>query len=245
MMAGWAHCGKTAALLGFAAKGAEYVGEEWVLLGSNDQRMRGLVRPLELSRWHVARMPHVRNAMNLTSRCALHGIGVLNGLQKMFSGERIRASLLFRSFQRASAALEERLRPAVAPSAVFQDRIRSEGAPVDKIFLFFNHEDRSIEVEQIAPFDMARRLSLLFQHELIPLLGHDTAYRFAFPCQRNERIERAAKDSFRLLARAINGKDTYLVRLPYPHAFPELYNAIQPLCEPKTAATAQSVPAVA
>lgn len=245
MMAGWAHCGKTAALLGFASKGAEYVGEEWVLLSSNDQRMHGLVRPLELSRWHVASMPHVRTAMNLMSRCAFHGIGVLNGFEKMFSGEWIRGSLVFRSFHRASAAVEERLRLAVAPSAIFQDKIRSEGVPVDKIFLFFSHEDQRIEVEQVAPLDMARRLSLLFQHELTPLLGHDTAYRFAFPHQRNELMERAAKDSFRLLARAINGKDAYIVRLPYPYAFPELFDAIQPLCEPRTAATAQSVPACA
>jgi len=39
LMAGWAHCGKTTALLGFASEGAEYVGEEWVLFCSNDQRM--------------------------------------------------------------------------------------------------------------------------------------------------------------------------------------------------------------
>ena len=243
LMAGWAHCGKTAALLGFASKGAEYVGEEWVLLNGNSQRMYGLVRPFELSYRHVAGLPHVRNAMKLASRCAFHGIGVLNALQKMFCGDRVRGSLVFRSIRRASAAVEERLRPAVAPSAIFQDRIRTAGAPVDKIFLFFNHEDQRIEVEQIAPFDMARRLSLLVQHELTPLLGHDTAYRFAFPRRKNEVIESAAEDSFRLLARAINGKDTYIVRLPYPHAFLELYNAIQPLCERKKATTAESVEA--
>jgi len=74
LMAGWAHSGKTAALLGFASMGAEYVGEEWVLLNSNGKEMQGLVTPLEISRWHVASLPHVRGAVNLRNRCAFHGI---------------------------------------------------------------------------------------------------------------------------------------------------------------------------
>ena len=239
LMAGWAHCGKTTALLGFASMGAEYVGEEWVLLSSNGEKMHGLVRPLEISRWHVASLPHVRDAVNLRNRCAFHGIGLLDGLQKMVSSERIRTSFAFRSLQRASGALEERLRPAVAPSAIFQDRIRSAGAQVNKIFLFVNHEDHRIEVEPINPFEMARRLASLVQHELMPLLRHYAAYRFAFPDQRNEFIENTSEYSFEILARALNGKENYIVRLPYPHMFSELYQKIQPLCKPTTAAAAE------
>ncbi len=245
LMAGWAHCGKTAALLGFASKGAEYVGEEWVLLAGNGQRMQGLVRPLELSHWHVASLPHVRSAVNLMNRCAFHGIGILDGLRKMISGKRTRSSLVFRSLQRASAAVEDRLRPTVAPSAIFRDRIRSAGAQVEKIFLFVSHEDHRIEVEPIATFEMARRLTLLVQHELTPLLRHYAAYRFAFPSQRNELIESTAEYSFEMLARGLNGKETYIVRLPYPHVFPELYKKIQPLCKPTTVATAESLHALA
>jgi hypothetical protein len=245
LMAGWAHCGKTAALLGFASKGAEYVGEEWVLLSGNGQRMQGLVRPLELSHRHVASLPHVRSAVSLINRCAFHGIGVLDGLRKMISGERTRSSLVFRTLQKASAAVEDRLRPSVAPSAIFLDRIRSAGAQVDKIFLFLSHEDHKIEVEPIAPFEMARRMAFLVQHELTPLLRHYAAYRFAFPSQRNELIESTAEYSFEILARALNGKETCIVRLPYPHVFPELFKKIQPLCKPMTAATPESLHALA
>jgi len=239
LMAGWAHCGKTTAFLGFASRGAEYVGEDWVLLSGNGQKMQGLVRPLELSHWHVASLPHVRNVVSLMNRCASHGIGVLEGLQKMIAGERTRSSLVFRSLQRASAAVENRLRPNVAPSAIFGERIRSAGAQVDKVFLFVNHEDHRIEVEPIAPFELARRLAFLVQHELTPLPQHYAVYRFAFPCRRNEFIESAAEYSFGMLARALNEKETYVVRLPYPHLFPELYQAIRPLCKLVTAETAE------
>ncbi len=240
LMAGWAHCGKTAALLGFASMGAEYVGEEWVLLNSNGKEMHGLVRPLEISRWHVASLPRMRAVVNLRSRCAFHGIGILDGLQKMVSSERIQTSFGFRTLKRAFAAVEERLRPAVAPSAIFQDRICSAGAQVNKIFLFVNNEDHRIEVEPIAPFEMARRLAFLVQHELSPLLQHYSAYRFAFPSRGNKFLESAVESSFGMLARALNGKDTYIVRLPYPCRFPELYKRIQPFCKPTTAAIAES-----
>ena len=245
LMAGWAHCGKTTALLGFASKGAEYVGEEWVLLSGNGQTMRGLVRPLELSRWHVASLPQVRSGLNLMNRCAFYGTGVLHGLQKMISGERTQSSFVLRGLGRFSAAVEERLRPAVAPSVIFGDRVRSAGAQADKIFLFVSHEEDRIEVERIAPFDMAHRLSFLVQHELAPLLRHYDAYRFAFPRQRNELIEYVAEDSFGMLARALKGRETYIVRLPYPQVFPELYKTIQPLCKPATCAPIESVRALA
>jgi len=237
LMAGWAHCGKTGALLGFASKGAEYVGEEWVLLSSNGKKMHGLVRPFEISRHHVASLPQLRGAVNLRNRCAFGGIGLVHGLQKMVSGEKIRTSFMFRSLQRASAAVEERLRPAVAPSVIFQDRIRSEGADADKIFLFVSQDDHKIEVQPIAPVEMARRLAFLIQHEATPLLQQYAAYRFAFPSQRNELIESATEHAFAILARALNGKETYIVRLPYPHVFSELYKTIQPFCKPATAVT--------
>jgi hypothetical protein len=201
--------------------------------------MQGLVRPLELSRWHVASLPHVRNTVNLMNRCAFHGIGVLDGLQKMVSGERTRSSLVLRSVQRALAAIENRQRQNVVPSAIFGDRIRSAGARVDKIFLFVSHEDHKIEVEPIAPVEMARRLAFLVRHELAPLLRHYAAYRFAFPRRRNELIESMTEYAFGKLARALNGKETYVVRLPYPHVFSELYKTVQPFCKASTTATVE------
>ena len=245
LMAGWPHCGKTAALLGFASKGAEYVGEEWVLLSGDGRRMCGLVRPLDLTPRHVASLPNARSAVPPLNRCASHGISVLQWLQNMFLGQKVRASFLSRGLQRMSAAAADRLRSTVALSAIFGDRICAEGAAAHKVFLFVSHQERSLEVEATAPFEMACRLSSLVQHELTSVLRHYSAYRFAFPLQRNEFIEGAAEYSLAFLVRALYGKETYIVRLPYPHAFPELYEAIQPLCKPKTAAIAESVHAIA
>jgi len=85
---------------------------------------------------------------------------------------------------------------------------------------------------------MAARLTFLVQHELSALQRHYAAYRFAFPSRRNEFIESSVEYSLAILARGLHGRETYIVRLPYPHVFPELFNAIQLYCNPTTAATA-------
>ena len=99
-------------------------------------------------------------------------------------------------------------------------------------------------MEPIDPFEMARRLALLVQHELSPLLKHYSAYRFAFPSRRNGFLEDVAESSFGMLAHALKGQETYVVRLPYPHAFPELYRAMQPFCKSVPTAVGESVCAV-
>jgi len=241
LMAGWAHCGKTAALLGFASKGAEYVGEEWVLLSGNGQRMQGLVRPLELSHRHVASLPHVRSAVKPDKPlCVPWNRRSGRIAEDDFRRKDSKQPCLPDSAEGFGCSRG----PAEAERGAFshlpgQDSFR--GRPGDKIFLFLSHEDHKIEVEPIAPFEMARRLAFLVQHELTPLLRHYAAYRFAFPGQRNELIENVAGYSFGMLSRALKGKETYIVRLPYPHAFPELYKTIQPLCKPTTAATPESL----
>ncbi|HKW62494.1 MAG TPA: hypothetical protein VJN89_08125 [Candidatus Acidoferrum sp.] len=245
LMAGWAHCGKTAALLGFASKGAEFVGEEFVLLNGSGERMHGLVRPLELTQWHFASLAHVRRAVSLRNRCAFRGMGVLHALQKAILGERTQSSLVSRSLHRVSVAFEDRLRPLIAPSAFFGDRVRSSGASVDKIFLFVSHEDEKIEVRQFTPCEMASYLAVLVQYQLTPLLLPYVAYRFAFPGQRNEFLERVGECSLASLTHALRGKENYMVRLPYPHSFPKLFRAIQPLFKCATTEAAGPVHAVA
>lgn len=240
LMAGWAHCGKTTALVGFASKGAAYVGEEWMLLSGNDQRMYGLVRSLELAHWQVASLSHASGTLKLMNCCAFLGIGILRALHKRIRGAKIRSSLAFRSLQRVSAALEGRLRTAIPPSAIFRDRISCAGASADKIFLFISQEDSRIEVEPITPIEMACHLTSMIQHELTPLLQNYVAYRFAFPSLRNEFVENIGEHLSATLARAFHRKDTYIVRLPYPHVFQELYEAIRPMCSPKAAAIAES-----
>jgi hypothetical protein len=50
---GWSKGGKTEALLGFAAQGAEYVGDEWVYVAANGARVYGIPPPVRIWEWQL------------------------------------------------------------------------------------------------------------------------------------------------------------------------------------------------
>jgi hypothetical protein len=230
-MAGWANCGKTTALLGFAAKGAEYIGEEWVLLGGDGQRMYGLATELEISHWHLESLPHVRREINRTKLLMLNGIDNLSRMQKMIPDGKLSNSIAFRGLRKVLAGLEHCLRPTVAPATIFGDNIGSLAAKPERIFVLISHDDPHIYLEATAPTEMARRMAFSVQYELMPLMEHYLAYRFAFPESKNAFVERSPEYQFQILLRALSGKETYTIWHPYPLVFSDLYKKIQPLCE--------------
>ncbi len=67
LMAGWAESGKTTALLGFATRGAELIGEDWVLVSRDGQKMCGLPTMIKLSSSHLETVPQVRRTIKRSS----------------------------------------------------------------------------------------------------------------------------------------------------------------------------------
>ena len=57
LVTGWAKGGKSEVLLAFAARGAAYVGDEWVYLADDGSRMVGLPEPIRLWDWQLRAMP--------------------------------------------------------------------------------------------------------------------------------------------------------------------------------------------
>ena len=57
LVTGWAKGGKSEVLLAFAARGATYVGDEWIYLADRGRRMVGLPEPIRLWDWQLRQMP--------------------------------------------------------------------------------------------------------------------------------------------------------------------------------------------
>src|SRR3954452_1052614 len=70
---GWAKGGKTETLLAFAARGAHYVGDEWVYL-TPDGGMHGVPEPIRLWYWHVAQLPELRAELTPLTRTRLRAL---------------------------------------------------------------------------------------------------------------------------------------------------------------------------
>ena len=231
LFAGWAESGKTTALLGFASLGAEYVGDEWVLLSSDGEAMYGLPSPIELSPWHVATLPHVRRLIGGPRLCLVSALGALAKAQKAILGKNGCTTTPAKISRQVLAHLQHQVIPAVAPQALFRDRFASTATKPDKIFLLITHNDPRILVEPTDPSGMANRLATLAQHEEMRLLEHYLAFKFAFPERKSPLVERSSIRRAHIFARALEHKQTYTVRHPHPLVFSALYEQLRPLWE--------------
>lgn len=230
LMAGCAESGKTTTLLGFASRGAEFIGEEWVLLSGDGEQMCGLPRDIELSASHLSAL-HVRGAINRRRLWLLDGLRGLNTVHKLAMGATASYRFLPNTLARVLAALEQRATPKVSPQAIFGDRIGSLVAKPEKLFLLVSHDAPWVRVQRIPPSRMARRIAYLTEHEHSGLMDRYLAFKFAFPEKSNMFIERMQEYQADILSRALVGKDTHIVYHPYPSDFSELYKTLQPFLE--------------
>ena len=234
LMAGWAESGKTTALLGFAAMGAELIGEDWVLFSSDGKTMCGLPTMIELSSSQLESLPHVRRNIKRSRLFKLEAIHRLHRIQDAVLGRLCNRTRLGKLLNRIMTALEQRANPTVTPQAIFGNRLGSLVGRPDKVFLLVSHDDPWIEVKPTPRSEMVLRLAHLAQYEQMALMEHYLAHKFAFPDAENPLIERSFDSQLEILSEALVGKDTYTVWHPYPLVFSELYKEIEPLLKRTT-----------
>lgn len=234
LMVGWAESGKTTALLGFAAQGAELIGEDWVLVTGDGKKMCGLPTMIELSSSHLKTVPHVRRTIKRSRLLKLAALQRIHRIQDAALGRKGQRTGLGALLGRIVTALEQRAYPTVPPQAIFGNHVGSLVGRPDKVFLLVSHDDPWIEVKPTPPSEMALRLAHLAQYEQIHLLEHYLAFKFAFPEATNPIIESSFVTHHEILSQALIGKDIYTVWHPYPLVFSELYEEIEPLLRQKT-----------
>ncbi len=230
LVAGSAASGKTTTLLGFASRGAEFIGEDWVVLSGDGQKMCGLPRDIELSPSLLEIPPHVRRAIKPSKLWPYEGVRCLRRMQGILGGKRD-STFLQQALRKAMTAIQHRVALKVRPQDIFGSRVGSLIGKPEKLFLLISHEDPSVQVESTPPSEMARRLAHLGQHEQMRFNEHYLAFKFAFPEAENTFVEQSSTYQYGVLSRALMGKETYTVRHPYPLTFSALYEAIKPFCE--------------
>ena len=80
---GWSKGGKTEALLAFASRGAEYVGDEWVYVASDGARVHGIPEPIRIWRWQLRQLPEYERMIKPAERARL------TVLERMLGGESV------------------------------------------------------------------------------------------------------------------------------------------------------------
>jgi len=171
------------------------------------------VRPLEISRWHVAVCPQMRAAVlgGTSEPVARSWIGMLGDCLKMVPAKGFEE--LGANWAESVAAIEERPRAAGAPSAIFKDRIRS-GATRWTDISFRQQRDKDRR-GTIAPLRDGPALGLSGSNTRYRAPDRiNSAYDLHVPVRVN-KFGKPAESSVGNAARALNAK-TPTRRIPYP-----------------------------
>jgi len=239
VVTGWAKGGKTETLLSFAAHGGRYVGDEWILLSGDGQKMYGIPEVIRLWDWHIENLPHVRREIKRENLMMFKAIHRLDRFQQNLNGS-LGKMLPIKLLREGMPRIKRQLNVRVEPEIVFGDRFGPFSARPDKVFFALSHADATTTVEPMSPAAIAKHTISSIRFEQIPFMQHYLAFKFAFPERKNEFLDNVHELQYEILHRALSGKEAYTVRHPYPVSFQELYEKMKPYCESKVSRLAGS-----
>jgi len=241
VVTGWAKGGKSEALLAFAENGAQFVGDEWIVLSGDGTQMYGIPENMRLWDWHLEHLPRVRQQVKRENLLLFRGIHWLDRLQQNLPDGRIGRSFPAKALRQAMPALKRQLNVQLSPEKIFGKRLGPFCARPDRIFLVMSHEADAYTVETTTPEHIARRMIASVQYELLPFMEHYLAFKFAFPEKQNPFLETLVQRQAELLQRALAGKAAFIVRHPYPFSFEKLRaTMLEALDEPQPAKLAMA-----
>ncbi|MFQ6115542.1 MAG: hypothetical protein ACE5NG_15895, partial [bacterium] len=151
LVCGWSKGGKTESLLAFAAHGAKYIGDEWVVLSGDGQKMYGVPENIRLWEWHLEYLPHVRRQLKFETHVLFKSIHFLDGIQKMIPDHKLGSFFPVRYLRRALPAFKRQLNVQVSPQKIFGSAFGPFVGKPEKVFLMMSHEESTYFVEQADP----------------------------------------------------------------------------------------------
>lgn len=231
LITGWSKGGKTETLLAFMSNGAEYIGDEWVYISRDGERLFGIPEPIRVWDWHLSELPQYRAGLSAKERLRLRSISLLTGTLEFASRNRLlRRSPVGQIARRAAPAVKRQGYVHLPPHRTFgQDACILEGS-FDRLFFVASHASPEIIIREMDPQEAAARMAHSLMEERKDLLSYYRKFRFAFPQLKNELLEQYERLQYEALQRVVAGKETWAVFHPYPVSLPALYEAIRPHC---------------
>jgi hypothetical protein len=230
VVTGWSKGGKTETLLAFMANGAEYIGDEWVYISGDGQRMCGIPEPIRVWDWHLQDLPRYRAQVGWDDRVRLRALKLMvRSTERMISNGVGHQSAPVRLMSRMTPLLKRQLCVDLPPEELFGQGLGILMGTPDKVFFAASHEGSDTTVLPIDPQEIARRMVFSLEEERLPLMSFYLKFRFAFPEARNELIERAEELQRERLTQVLADKEAYAIYHPYPPSIPALFDALSPL----------------
>jgi hypothetical protein len=210
---GWAKGGKTETLLAFAARGAQYVGDEWIYL-TPDGGMHGIPEPIRLWHWHVAQLPALRAGLPRLTRARLDALPRISESAAVAAG-RLRglpASVL----RRAAPVVRRQAYVQIPPARLFGEAAIALHGRLDQVLLVASAEQEGVTIEPVTGASVAAHMRASLEEEREPFLQAYRQFRYLFPDRRSAAVEAATETERRLLDAYLAERPAHLLRHPYP-----------------------------
>lgn len=228
---GWSKGGKTEALLAFMSRGAGYVGDEWVYISADGQRMYGIPEPIRVWNWHLDYLPSYRALLGRGTRNRLRLLKLLvemldRGVPK---GPGMRLGVT-KTARRLGPILKRQLYVDLPPQRLFGSGSCELAGTLDKVVFVGSRDMAEVTIEPMDAQEIGQRMVFSLQHERLNFMTYYLKFRFAFPEKANLLIEGAEELQRERLKQVLSDKDAYAVYHPYPVPLQSLFDAISPLC---------------
>lgn len=229
LVTGWAKGGKTEVLLAFREHGAMYLGDEWVYLDPETQRMYGIPEPIRLWDWHLRSLPSLRPSVTSSTWHRLRVGGVVAAMVDRLAVAAARSpSGPARIVRKAGPMLRQQLSVRVPPERLFGPaRIATGDIRAACVLWAVSHASERITVDATDAAVVAARMANSVEYELADLRDHYLQFRYAFPTASNRRIDEMRPQLQQLLSDALSPLKAYRVAHPYPVDLGALYTAAE------------------
>ena len=202
LVTGWAKGGKTETLIGFTAKGAQFVGDEWIYIGP-DSRVYGLPQPIRVWDWHLPDLPEYRARLTRGDRARMRAL-----LAFQSTGEQVRRARSLggagRLLSRLVPLVERQRYASVRPETLFGPESCALSGTLDKLVFVVSHESPDVFAEEVDPLEVADRMAFSQQYERLNLASHLPGIPVRVPARpERQRLERAHEVERRLLTEAV------------------------------------------
>jgi hypothetical protein len=227
---GWSKGGKTETLLAFMQRGAEYIGDEWVYVSSEGDRIFGIPEPIRLWDWHLSQLPDYRALVGRGDRSRLRALRLALALEGALDSGASSRFPLARRLGRALPVLKRQLHVDIEPARLFGERAIAASAAFDRLFFVVSGESEKVTVEPIDAQEVAQRMSFSLAYERLDLTAYYAMFRFAFPGTASPVLDQAGALEQGLLERLLADKPANVVYHPYPVSIAALFDAMSPYC---------------
>jgi hypothetical protein len=191
LVAGWQKGGKTETLLPFMAAGADYVADEWTVVGGAEPGLYGLASIARVWDWHLREVPEFWPRITTAQRSRLRVWRAYRRLYRALPRHDHRRSWpvrLLREVSTDGGAAWQGV-DAVPPRRLFGDRVWSGRAPLDRVLLPVLGQNEEISVVPTDATTVARRMVSSLEFERAALTTAHQQFRFAFPERTNPLLE--------------------------------------------------------